>query len=635
VTDRSSALLFRPLAIGRGGLVLPNRIWLPAMVTWRGSEDGFVTESVREIYLRYALGGAGMIVLEATGIRDVASGPLLRLSHDRYVPGLKALREEMRAVSGSLAIPQLIDFLKIARRKPTREYVVAMVKRGKLPDSALALSDAEFEADLERYLPSSRERRDLLYGYRQTIEDLDLAEIRQIPGWFADAARRARQAGFEGVELHFAHAYTMASFLSVTNRRTDAYGGSFENRLRLPREVIAAVREQVGRDFLVGCRYLGSEDILGEDGTLGGNTLEDAKAIGVELARVGLDFLSVSRGGKFDDAQQPPVGEAAYPYTGHSGMRCIPRQKTDRFGVNTHLASGIRGALRAAGLRIPVVTAGKIHSFEQAESILREERADLIGMARALLADPDLPRKWHAGEERDLRACVFCPYCEHEDQHHRVVTCTLWPKPAGDHKKRLIPGVWREGERYDPAAPFSADLALPPPARSRIRSPMPIAADDFRRTLGQFATGVTVVTTRAAEGRPMGLTVNAFCSVSLDPPLVLACIDNRSETHGGFEASGVFGVSVLSEEQESWSRRFASPGHEKFAPADLLTGETGVALVPGALAHIECRVSAKLPGGDHTIYVGEVLRMHVSPGRPLLYHGSAYARLQWASGGRP
>ena len=91
------------------------------------------------------------------------------------------------------------------------------------------------------------------------------------------------------------------------------------------------------------------------------------------------------------------MGEAAYPYTGHSGRKCIPRDKKDPFGVNTYLATGIREAVRAAGFRIPVVTPGKIHTFDQAESILREDRADLVGMARALLADPDLPRKWLAG----------------------------------------------------------------------------------------------------------------------------------------------------------------------------------------------------------------------------------------------
>lgn len=445
---RSQALLFQPFPIGSGGHVLPNRVWLPAMVTWRGSDDGFVTPAVREIYLRYALGGPGMIVLEATGIRDVASGPLLRLSDDRYIPGLAALRHEMRAVSAGLVVPQIIDFLKIATRKATRDYMLGMVGRGRLPESTLELNDDAFEARVGELL-SPRQQRDFRYGYRQTIEDLETSEIRRIPGWFAAAARRAQAAGFDGVELHFAHAYTLASFLSNTNRRTDAYGGSFENRMRLPREVIAAVREEVGRTFLVGCRYLGSEDILGGDGRIGGNTLEDARAIGVELCRAGLDFLSISRGGRFEDAKQPPVGEAAYPYTGWSGGRCIPRQKKDPAEVNVFLATGVREAVRAAGFSVPVIAAGKIHTFAQAEGILRSQRADLIGMARALLADPDLPRKWQAEADADTRACVFCPYCEHEDQHHRVVTCTLWPKPAANPKARLTPGVWQPGAAFD------------------------------------------------------------------------------------------------------------------------------------------------------------------------------------------
>ncbi len=98
-------------------------------------------------------------------------------------------------------------------------------------------------------------------------------------------------------------------------------------------------------------------------------------------------------------------------------------------------------AVRAAGFQIPVVTTGKIHTFEQAEKVLREQHADLVGMARALLADPDLPKKWLAGADRELRACVFCPFCEEEDQHHRVVTCTLWPKDPKDHRKRVLPAA--------------------------------------------------------------------------------------------------------------------------------------------------------------------------------------------------
>ena len=440
--SRARARLFTPLPIGSAGRLLPNRIWLPAMVTWRGTADGFVTPAVHDIYMRYARGRPGMIVLEATGIRDVASGPLLRLSHDRYVPGLAALVAEMRSATDSLIVPQIIDFLKIATRKPTRAYMEGMVARKALPEAVLALSDAEFEADLARFLPDPRQQRDFLYGYRQTIEDLDKDEIRRIPGWFASAARRARDAGFDGVELHFAHAYTMASFLSVMNARTDEYGGSFANRMRLPLEVVEEVRAAVGRDFLVGCRYLGSEDILGEDGRLRGNTLDDARQIGVALARAGLDFLSISRGGKFEDAQQPPVGEAMYPYTGHSGSVCIPRRKGDPPAVNTFLATGIREAVRAAGLTTPVVASGKIFTFEQAEAVLLDERADVVGMARALLADPDLPRKWLAGADCVARTCVFCPYCEDEEQHHRTVTCTLWPKDPANHRLRVLPAEW-------------------------------------------------------------------------------------------------------------------------------------------------------------------------------------------------
>jgi flavin reductase (DIM6/NTAB) family NADH-FMN oxidoreductase RutF len=166
---------------------------------------------------------------------------------------------------------------------------------------------------------------------------------------------------------------------------------------------------------------------------------------------------------------------------------------------------------------------------------------------------------------------------------------------------------------------------------TRATPDTPIDPGQFRKALGQFATGVTVVTTRDAEGRPLGLTVNAFCSVSLDPPLVLVCVDNRSATNAGFQASGVFGVSVLAEGQEALSRRFAGPGIHRFTGLDCATGHEGVALIPGALAHLVCRVSSSNRTGDHTIYVGEVLSLVAHPGRPLVYHSSAYRRLDGES----
>lgn len=158
--------------------------------------------------------------------------------------------------------------------------------------------------------------------------------------------------------------------------------------------------------------------------------------------------------------------------------------------------------------------------------------------------------------------------------------------------------------------------------------PSPVDPTSFRRALGQFASGVTVVTTRDGSGRPQGLTVSSFCSVSLRPPLVLVCVDRRSEAHASFRASGRFGVSVLAEGQERLSRRFATAGRDKFAGVALIEDAGGVPLIRGALAHLECRLTAAHRGGDHSIFVGEVTRLARGRGRPLLYHGSAYHRLR-------
>ena len=156
---------------------------------------------------------------------------------------------------------------------------------------------------------------------------------------------------------------------------------------------------------------------------------------------------------------------------------------------------------------------------------------------------------------------------------------------------------------------------------------MLIDPQDFRRALAQFATGITVVTTRGADGRPQGLTVNAFASVSLDPPLVLICIDRRSEVHAGLVEAGRFNVSVLAETQEEYSRRFAGGGPLKFEGIELPLAPNGLPVIPEALAALQCRLAATHGAGDHTIYIGEVEGLEVRPGRPLIYHGSAYRRL--------
>lgn len=150
---------------------------------------------------------------------------------------------------------------------------------------------------------------------------------------------------------------------------------------------------------------------------------------------------------------------------------------------------------------------------------------------------------------------------------------------------------------------------------------------ELRRVMGHFATGVTVITTMDRSGNPFGLTANAFTSLSLDPPLVLVCIDKGVQCYPYFEESGLFAVNLLSENQEELSRRFATKGIEKFSGVKWHKGKQGVALLDGAIGHIECRIVNRYDGGDHTIYVGEVVRTSASGDRPLIFFKGKYRRL--------
>ncbi len=461
--EAARSTLFAPLS--HRALQVQNRTWVPAMVPWRATHEGFVTPANIEWYARFAQGRPGAIVLEATGIRDVPSGPLLRIGDDRFIEGLSAIARAVREASDGQTrlYIQLIDFLSIRRRPDPRKFIERFLALGAHHRKALGVPEstddetvrmqllALDEANLKTVL-TAREFESLRYGDRERVIDTHLrhvAELPQVlPELFAAAARRAREAGFDGVELHYAHAYTMASFLSALNTRTDGYGGTRENRVRLPLEVYRAVRAAVGDDYVVGCRYLADECIAQ------GNTLADTPFFGVEFARAGMDFVSLSRGGKFDDAKQPRVGEAAYPYTGPSGYECMPQYISDEqgpFGRNDSAAGQIRQAIRAAGLTTPVIVAGGVFDFRRAEALLVNGTADIIGLARQSLADPDWSAKVRAGQGEHVRLCEYTNYCEALDQHHEVVTCQLWDRTGLDQpgiartpdgKRRLTPPAW-------------------------------------------------------------------------------------------------------------------------------------------------------------------------------------------------
>ena len=407
--------LFSPLTIR--GCTFPNRIMRTAMVSRLSAEDGSTTDTIKERYRRHAMGGPGSIVVEPVVVLPSRSSYNLRLSDDAFISGLREIVNAMRAANPEVRIGiQMVHFLKIARS-----------------------------------------------GWRQKVEDLKPEELKIIVDQHADAAKRAVDAGFDFVELHMAHAFTLSSFLSLTNKRTDEYGGrNLEDRLRLPTEVYKAVRNKVGEGFPVGVR------INGADFTIEGTTPVHSRRIAKRFAELGVDYISVSAGDRFEDALPPPQGMPPISFNGYSGNLMSPRWWTID-GVNVYLAEEIRKAVRSTGLETPIVTAGKIRTPELAEEILQQGRADMIGLCRPLLADPDLPIKAKEGREEDIVKCCACGWCSELDAKFETIKCILWQK-----------------EYMHPPAPF----LLVPPCRAACPAGLDvegyiqaIVEGDYKRSL--------------------------------------------------------------------------------------------------------------------------------------------------------
>ncbi len=384
--------LFEPLTVG--AMTMPNRVMVPAMVTHLCREDGLVNDEVIARYTRYAGGGAGLIVVEAMAVHKVKSGPLLRISDDSYLPGLRELARRVHQNSDAKIVPQIIHFLKVART-----------------------------------------------GWRQTVDMLSTAEIDQIVEQFGDAVARAREAGFDGAELHSAHAYTLSSFLSRANPRTDEHGGhTLEGRLRLIGRVMQNVRRKAGVDFTVGVRFNGEEFIKN------GYTVEDSRLIALRLAELGFNYLSMTAGGKFEDAVHTP-GQVLFPYSGYSGDRAMPGDWLPR-GLNVRNASDVKSFLVSRGQRIPLAVAGKLSDPADAERVLQDGSADMVAIARGLLADPDWPNKVKNGQLDRIVQCDYCNVCKTMDGTHRPVICALWPKSTLQAPAHNAPGAaprWTNG----------------------------------------------------------------------------------------------------------------------------------------------------------------------------------------------
>lgn len=383
--------LLEPITIN--GMKVPNRVMVPAMVTRLSGDDGHVSPAISERYVRYAQGEVGLIVVEAMAIHGSNAGPLLRIGDDKFVPGLRQMVRKIHDTSDSKVVPQIIHFLKIARS-----------------------------------------------GWRQTVDMLTHEDIDRIVEQFGQAAARARAAGFDGIELHNAHAYTLASFVSPLNTRTDEYGGAtLEGRLHLIGRVMDSVRRHAGHDYPVGIRYLSEEFVRG------GHTVEDAKLIGLRMAQLGADYLSLSVGGKFEDAVHTP-GQVLHGYSGYSGERCMPGASHPP-ALHLPYAAEIKAFLASKGHDVPVIAAGKLSDPDRAEAALAE--VDMVAIARGLLADPDWVRKLRLGQRERIVKCDYCNVCKQLDGAHMPVTCFLWPKGAlqapADQGPVATPPAWPAG----------------------------------------------------------------------------------------------------------------------------------------------------------------------------------------------
>ncbi|MCX5918245.1 MAG: NAD(P)/FAD-dependent oxidoreductase [Deltaproteobacteria bacterium] len=327
-------------------LVLRNRIIMAPMLSRLCDPDGIVSQKLIDYYAERAKGGAGLIIVEYCYIDEKESkanqGQLGAYS-DQLIAGLGDLAEAIQEW-GAKAILQICH----AGRSTSAKFM------GRQPMAPSAMP-----------------------GYTgEMAREMTLEEIEAAMDSFAEAARRAKTAGFDGVELHGAHGYLMAQFLSpYTNRRTDIYG---KDRGLFALRTLERVRARVGPDYVVGYRMSGEEFIEG------GITLEETRAFARRLEERGIDYLHVS-GGIIE------VGEHFV----------IPMYFPK--GYLLHLAEGIKQAVK-----IPVVAVGAIHDPSLAEESLKKKRADLIAMGRALIADPELPRKIQSGRPEDIRTCLRC-----------------------------------------------------------------------------------------------------------------------------------------------------------------------------------------------------------------------------------
>jgi 2,4-dienoyl-CoA reductase-like NADH-dependent reductase (Old Yellow Enzyme family)/thioredoxin reductase len=391
--------VFEPMNIGQ--VKVKNRIVMPPIGTGYAEPDGSVSQRMVDYYEARARGGVGLIVVEgsAPGLRCTYRGGRsaynqASLGDDRRIPGWQRLTDAAHRLNAKIAIQIMHATVenwggKVVQVAPSPVIVPARVMG-------------------------------ILGG---PPHELTVDEIAERVGWFASAARRAKEAGFDGVEIHGAHQYIVAAFLSsATNRRKDKYGGSVENKARFLIEILQAVRKEVGPDFPVWVRFNAQEWGV-EDGI----TIEETRRMIPLVVEAGAQALHVSGYG--------------------AGSYITAAPSPDTAGFLVPLAEEVKKLIK-----VPVIAVGRL-DLELGEKILEEGKADFIAIGRRLLADPDLPNKVAEGRLDEVVPCIGCMECIERlafDERGEGVTCVVNPalgkekayeiKPARKAKKVVVVG---------------------------------------------------------------------------------------------------------------------------------------------------------------------------------------------------
>jgi len=361
-TDRSTGL-FDPIRIGH--MEVKNRIAFAPTGMGTAGLDGSITDQTICHYTARAKGGAGLIIIEhslCTRRHWKTSVPILTFHTSETMVMMKDLADAIHHY-GAKTVVQLS--LGLGRQTSPKVTGTDLVGPSPLPFFVP-----------EGSAPKGLKHFEGMIG--ATPRELTTQEVMDLERDFVASALRIKRAGFDGVEIHGAHGYLLADFISpLVNQRTDQYGGSFHKRLTLPLNLIRKTREQVGPKWVLGFRISGDEHV--EDGL----TLNDNLELVPRLAEAGLDYIHLSSGRQ------------------EAFNNLFPKEE----GVILPEAEAIRGMVD-----IPVICPN-IHDPALAESVVRENRAQMVSLSRSLLADPDWPRKAQTGKVNEIRRCVFCYTC--------------------------------------------------------------------------------------------------------------------------------------------------------------------------------------------------------------------------------